>query len=208
MEIIGGGSLIGKGSHPLAASIYLKKIEGIKRNGRPIRPKEVSARTHAITRMPSFKNEGYLKDMYEDVEDYAIVHLVFDDGTIADITACELLHGGVKNYVEVHANNHRTICNIAPNNAMQTYNPSDSNFADIYVVEKTRTKQGWSFISPDEAWFNGYQQEMEAFYQTVISGEPIESDSQLAADVITTIYTAYLSAELQGKSVPISLTRR
>ena len=115
------------------------------------------------------------------------------------------LQGGVKNYVEVHANNHRTICNIAPNNAMQTYNPAEQNFQDIYVVEKTGTKQGWSFISPDEAWFNGYQHEMESFYRTAAFDEPIESNSSLAAAVITTIYAAYISAEQHGVEVPVVL---
>ncbi len=204
-RLSGGGSLMGKGCHPVAAAIYLKHVEGQVRNGAPIRPKSISARTHAITRMPGFKNEGHLRDTYTDVEDYAVVHLVFEDGTIADITASELLHGGVKNYVEVHANNHRSICNIAPNNAMITYNPSEENFSDIYVVEKTGTKQGWSQISPDEAWFNGYQHEMDAFYRSLVLGERIESNSRLAGDVITTIYAAYVSAERQGQAVPVSI---
>lgn len=204
-HLSGGGSLMGKGSHPLTASIYLKHVEGRARNGQPIRPKSISARTHAITRMPSFKNEGHLKDTYSDVEDYATVHIVFEDGTIADIVASELLQGGVKNFVEVHANNHRTLCNIAPNDAMMTYNPIEENFNDIYVVEKTGTKQGWSFVSPDEAWFNGYQHEMDAFYRSLVFGEPIESNSKLASDVIAAIYTAYLSAEQNGVELPITI---
>lgn len=199
----GGGSLMGKGCHPLSAVLYLKQVEGFATLQKPIRPETVSARTHAITRMPGYKSEGHLKDSYKDVEDYASIHIVFEDGTIADIVASELLHGGVKNYLEVHANNHRTICNITPNNAMQTYNPVDAQFEDIYVVEKTGTKQGWSNMSPDEAWFNGYQHEMEAFYRTIAFGGQIESNSQLAADTIATIYAAYVSAEGNGVAVEI-----
>ncbi len=101
------------------------------------------------------------------------------------------------------ANNHRTICNINPNNAMQTYNPVDENFRDIYVVEKTGTKQGWSTPSPDEGWFTGYQQEIEAFYRTAAYGEPAQSDSLLAADCISTIYSAYVSAESNGAEVAV-----
>jgi predicted dehydrogenase len=202
-RLSGGGSLMGKGCHPLAAAIYLKHVEGRSRTGKPIQPVSISARTHAITRMPQFINEGHLKTLYKDVEDYATVHVIFDDGTIADIVASELLHGGVKNYVEVHANNHRTVCNIAPNDAMKTYNPSDENFKDIYVVEKTGTKQGWSSISPDEAWFNGYQHEMDAFYRSSAFNDPVESNSLLASDVIATIYAAYVSAERMGAEVDI-----
>jgi predicted dehydrogenase len=204
-RLAGGGSLMGKGAHPLAAAIYLKHVEGRAKNGRPIHPKTISSRVHAVTRMPQFENEGHLRDIYTDIEDYATAHIVFEDNTIADIVASELLHGGVKNCVEVHANNHRTICNIAPNNAMQTYNPVEENFKDIYVVEKTGTKQGWSSISPDEGWFNGYQHEMDAFYNSAANGAPIESNSRLAADVIATIYTAYVSAERKGAEVPVSI---
>ncbi len=200
----GGGSLMGKGCHPLTAAIYLKHAEGKARIGKPIRPKSITARTHAITRMDTFENKGHLRDSYTDVEDYAFAHVVFEDGTLADIVASELLHGGVKNYLEVHANNHRTVCNLAPNNAMQTYNPVEENFKDIYVVEKTGTKMGWTNISPDEAWFNGYQHEMEAFYRASVYGGPIESNSSLAGDVIATIYAAYVSAKNNGreKDVP------
>ena len=88
---------------------------------------------------------------------------------------------------------------------MQTYNPREENFKDIYTVEKTGTKQGWSFISPDEAWFNGYQHEMEAFYRSAAFGEPVESNSRLAADTIATIYAAYVSAARQGAEVPVPI---
>lgn len=194
---------MGKGCHPLAGAIYLKQVEGMASTGKPIRPKTVTCRTHAITRLSNFKNEQHLRASYTDVEDYAYTHIVFEDGTVADIVASELLHGGVKNYLEVHANNHRTICNLTPNNAMQTYNPVEENFEDIYVVEKTGTKKGWSNISPDESWFNGYQHEMEAFYRSSAYGDVIESNSSLAADVIATIYSAYLSAEKKGIEIEI-----
>lgn len=204
-KLSGGGSLMGKGCHPLAGVIYLKHVEGRNRNSKAIRPKTVSARTHAITRLSNFKDEKHLKTTYKDTEDFAMIHVVFDDGTIADVFASELVHGGVHNWVEVNANNHRTICNINPNTAMQTFNPVEENFKDIYVVEKTGTKQGWSSISPDEGWFTGYQHEMEAFYRSSAYGDPIESNSRLAADTIATIYAGYVSAERNGAEVLVTI---
>ena len=200
----GGGSMIGKGCHPLSAAIYLKHVEGRVRNGKPIRPKTVSSRTHAITRMPGYKDEGYLQTTYKDIEDFAMLHIEFEDGTIADLFASELVLGGVHNTLEINTNNHRTVCNICPNNAMQTYNPYGEKFKNIYVVEKTETKQGWSSISPDEGWFNGYQHEMDAFYRSAAYGDPIESNSSLASDVIATIYAGYVSAERKGVEIPIT----
>ncbi|MHA6246934.1 Gfo/Idh/MocA family protein [Pontibacter sp. CAU 1760] len=201
----GGGSMIGKGCHPLSAAIYLKHVEGRARTGEPIRPQTISARTHAITRMPTFKDEGHLRTTYKDIEDFAMLHVVFEDGTIADMFASELVLGGVHNWIEVNTSNHRTICNINPNTAMQAYTPSETYFKDVYVVEKTETKQGWSSISPDEGWFAGYQHEMDAFYRTAAFGDPVESNSSLAADVIATIYAGYVSAERKGAEVPITI---
>jgi len=86
---------------------------------------------------------------------------------------------------------------------MKTYNPVEANFQDIYVVEKTGTKQGWSNPSPDEDWFTGYPQEMEAFYRTIAYGDRVESSSGLAADAISTIYSAYVSAEKAGAEVSV-----
>ena len=201
----GGGSMIGKGCHPLSAAIYLKHVEGRARNGNPIRPESISARTHAITRMNNFKDEGYLRTTYNDIEDFAMLHVVFEDGTIADLFASELVLGGVHNWIEVNTTNHRTICNIHPNNAMQSYTPDEVHFKDVYVVEKTETKQGWSSISPDEGWFAGYQHEMDAFYKCAAYGEHIESNSSLAADVIATIYAGYVSAARKGAEVEITV---
>jgi len=201
----GGGVMIGKGCHPLTAALYLKRVEGRARSGQPIRPKAVTARVHAMTRMPGFDDQGHLRSNYHDIDDFSMMHVVFEDGTVASIFASDIVMGGIHNWLEVTANNHRTVCNINPNTAMQTYNPLDENFKDVYVVEKIGTKQGWTCPSPDEDWFTGYPQEIEAFYRTVAYGDPIESDSSLAADCISTTYSAYVSAERKGAEVTIEL---
>ena len=102
-------------------------------------------------------------------------HVTFTDGTIATIFASEVVMGGIHNWLEVVANNHRTVCNINPNTAMQTFNPVHENFDDIYVVEKIETKQGWAMTAPDEDFTTGFPQEIEAFYRAITSGGPVES---------------------------------
>ena len=203
-RLAGGGSLIGKACHPLTAALYLKRVEGRARGGAPIRPAAVSARTHEITRLPAYRDAGHLRADYEDVEDFGLLHVVFDDGAIADIFASEIVMGGIHNWLEICANNHRSVCNINPNTAMQTYNPVDSAFDDIYVVEKIGTKQGWAPTAPDEDHFTGFPQEIEAFYRTVAYGDPVESDSALAADCIATIYAGYVSAARAGAEVAVA----
>ena len=199
----GGGVMIGKGCHPLTAALYLKRVEGRARDGVPIRPKTVSARTHALTRMPTFRDEGHIRRDYHDIDDFSMMHVVFEDGTLATVFASDIILGGIHNWLEVAANNHRTICNINPNTAMQTYNPAEAYFDDVYTVEKIGTKQGWTHMPPDEDWFTGYPQEIEAFYRSAAYGEPVESDSRLAADTVSTIYSAYVSAEQGGAEVAV-----
>jgi predicted dehydrogenase len=86
---------------------------------------------------------------------------------------------------------------------LETYNPLDSQFYDIYVVEKIGTKQGWMKPAMDEDWMNGYQQEMEYFYGTIVRGEEPFSSGELGYDTVATIYSAYLSAERRGAEVEI-----
>ena len=199
----GGGVMIGKGCHPLTAALYLKRAEGKARDGKPIRPKAVSARTHALTRLANFRDEGHIRCNYHDIDDFSMMHVVFEDNTVATVFASDIVLGGIHNWLDVAANNHRTLCNINPNTAMQTYNPKESNFKDVYTVEKIETRQGWTNMPPDEDWFTGYPQEIEAFYRTAAYGDPVESDSLLGADTISTIYSAYVSAERGGAEVGV-----
>jgi len=199
----GGGVLVGKGCHPLTAALYLKRVEGLARDGNAIRPKTVTARSHAITRLDGFRDEGHIRTDYYDIDDFSMIHVEFEDGTVATVFASDIVVGGIHNWLEICANNHRALCSINPNTAMQTYNPVEANFKDIYVIEKIETKQGWACTSPDEDWFTGYPQEMEAFYRTVAHGEAPQSDSLLAADSISTIYSAYVSTQRDGAAVAV-----
>jgi predicted dehydrogenase len=197
-EFSGGGSLVGKGCHPLSAALYLKHAEGKSRNGAPIRPVTVSARTHEITRLKSYRDAGFLRTSYKDVEDYAQIHIKFSDGTVADIFASELVLGGVLNSLEVVCNTHRTRCNLNPINALETFNAKEELFNDVYIVEKIGTKQGWSHPAPDEGWQHGYPQEFQDFMESIwYDREPL-SGMALARDTIAVLYSAYLSAELGG----------
>ena len=197
----GGGSLVGKGCHPLTAALYLKRAEGEARDGHPIRPAAVSARTHEITRLKTYRDAGFLRTSYDDIEDYAQVHVSFDDGTVADIFSSELTLGGVHNWLEVFANNHRTRCNLNPVDALETYNPREDLLKDVYVTEKIGTKQGWSRPAPDEDWQHGYPQEFQDFAESVAAGREPLSGSELARDTVAVLYSAYLSAERRGAEV-------
>jgi predicted dehydrogenase len=204
-KLSGGGSIVGKSCHPLTAILYLKQIEGVTQHGRAIRPKTVSARTHEITRNPRFIDKGFLRIDYKDIEDYCQVHVVFDDGMVADVFASEIVMGGVHNWLEIFANNHRTRCNMSPSNAMELYNPKEEQLADVYLVEKIGTKQGWSTPAPDENFMFGYPQEIQDFIEAVATGREPKSGMLAASDIVGVLYAAYVSAERKGAEVEVPL---
>lgn len=204
-KFAGGGSMVGKACHPLTAALSLKRSEGEARDGKPIRPATVSARTHEITRLKNFRDAGFLRTTYDDIEDYSQAHITFTDGTVADIYSTELVLGGVHNWLEVFANNHRTRCNLNPVNALETYNPKEELLKDVYVVEKTGTKQGWSHPAPDEDWQHGYPQEFQDFIECIRDGRQPLSGAELARDAVAALYSAYVSAERRGAEVEIPL---
>ncbi|OGV35031.1 MAG: oxidoreductase [Lentisphaerae bacterium GWF2_45_14] len=199
----GGGSIVGKGCHPLTAALYLKQLEGIIQNGNAIRPKSVSARTHSITQNPKFRDAGFLRSDYYDVEDFCQMHIVFEDSFVADIFSNEIVMGGVHNYLEVFANNHRMRCNINPVDACTLYNPKDELLKDVYLTEKLGTKQGWSFPSPDEDWMTGYPQEIDDFLSAIENHREPECGKSLGLDTVSVMYGAYLSAERKGQEVEL-----
>ena len=202
-SVQGGGSLIAKGCHPLGAILYLKRKEGLARLGHPIRPVAVSARTHSITRLPAFEDKGFLRTEYRDTEDYALLHVVFEDGMVADVMASELVLGGIYDFVEVFANNHRTRCRLSPVSVIDVYNPRHEQFKDLYLLEKITTNEGWIPASPEEGWSLGYGKELRNFVDSVRTGRAPESDLDLAIDTTLTLYAGYVSADEKGREVAV-----
>lgn len=201
----GGGSLIGKGCHPLGGVLYLKRKEGMARRGTPIRPVAVSCRTHAITKLPAFEDRGYLRTTYKDTEDYALLHVIFDDGTVADITTSELVLGGVYDFIEVFANNHRTRCRIQPVGVVDLYSPDKREFAGMDLMEKISSNEGWIPAYPEFGWSNGQFYEMHDFVNSMSAGKQPECDLALAIDITLAIYAGYVSADRKGAEAEVPL---
>lgn len=199
----GGGSLIGKGCHPLGGVLYLKRKEGIARTGQPIRPVTVSCRTHALTKRPAFEDRGYLRSNYKDTEDYAFLHVVFDDGMVADVLTSELTLGGVYDYIEVFANNHRTRCRIQPVEVVDLYSPNRKEFDGMDLMEKITSNEGWIPVYPEFGWSNGQLHEMRDFVESMRAGRQPECNLDLAIDITLAIYAGYVSADRKGAKVGV-----
>jgi predicted dehydrogenase len=202
-KFAGGGSLIGKGVHPLGALFYLKRVEGLARDGRPIRPVSVNARVHEITRQKGYRDLGLIRTDYLDIEDYGFIHVTFEDGTVGDIVTSEVVLGGLYDRLEVFANNHRTRCHLSPAGLMDTYNPRGEQFKDVYLIEKASTKEGWTPAAPDEHFTLGYYAEMQDFMGCAAEGRPPQSGLDLALDTTVATYAAYVSDERRGAEVDV-----
>lgn len=201
----GGGSLMGKGCHPLTALLYLKRVEGLARDGKPIRPRSITCRCESLTRLPGYADRGFLRTKYHDTEDHVWGHITFADGTVGDIISGEVVLGGIYNYIEVFANNHRTRCNLSPTPLLETFNPRGEQFADVYTVEKISTKEGWTALAPDENYTLGYYAELDDFLKSFAERTEPQCGLDLALDTISAIYAGYLSDERRGREVEVPL---
>jgi hypothetical protein len=116
--------------------------------------------------------------------------------------------GGVHNWLEIFANNHRARCNMSPSNAMELYNPKEDQLADVYLMEKLGTKQGWSNPAADEYFTFGYPQEIQDFIEAIAMGREPKSGMLAASDTVGVLYAAYVSSERRGAEVQVSLNPR
>jgi predicted dehydrogenase len=198
----GGGSLLRLGTHPIGVALYLKRCEGLARNGSPILPVSVMAEVGALTRIAAFQaedNPWIVKD-WQDVEDWCCAIVTFSDGSRGTFISTDVLLGGMRDRLEFSLSNAHIICDLTHSGPIQAYAPDPKVFAQEYLAEKLETKAGWSFPNVDEEWALGYPQELGDFVQTVLEARSPRSTARLGRDVVNVIYSAYLSAA-EGRRV-------
>lgn len=200
----GGGSLMRLGAHPLGTALYVKRQEGLLRDGQPIRLKSVSAEVGDITHAAASraKAEDWIVSDWHDVENWAAVVLTFEDGTHALISATDTALGGMVDTLDIHLSNARISCDMGHSSLIRAFAPDPTIFGDEYLAEKLETKAGWSFPSVDEEWLLGYPQELRDFVEAVRFDRAPLSDDLLGLDVVRAIYAAYQSAE-EGRRVDL-----
>lgn len=197
----GGGALVRQGCHPLSAILYLKRAEAEARQ-ESIRIQSVVAEVGHITNGLSAQDKGYINATPVDVEDWANVTLTFSDGTKANISAGDMIVGGVRNSVEVFSSESAHLCNLTGNNHMVSYFANETNLDNVFISEKVETKQGWQFVSTLEEITRGYVDEFQDFMECVAHGRQPKSDFDLAYDSTKAIYAAYWSA-CEGKRIQL-----
>lgn len=191
----GGGALLRMGSHPVGVVLHLKHHEGRRGGGRPIRARSVMADVAQMTKLPAVTGRPrFIRATPEDVEDWSVAVITFEDGTKATVHSNDITLGGVRNVVTAYLTNAVIQANITPNTAVAAYAPEGAVWGDAYITEKVETKAGWQFPSPEEDWMRGYPQELEDFVDAIREGRPPLAGAELAREVVEVIYAGYLSA--------------
>jgi predicted dehydrogenase len=202
----GGGALLRLGVHALGAMLFLKRQEGLRRSGQPVRPRSVVAEVADLTASPGFARESrhFVGTGWVDVENWGTLILTFDDGTRATVFASDAVVGGMESSLQVLLSNAHLRCNLSHNRLLDAYAPDPGVFGAEYLMEKLETSAGWSQPAPDEDWAHGHRHMIQDFVAAVAEARPAVSDGSLGVDVIHVIYAAYLSAD-QGRRVELSL---
>jgi predicted dehydrogenase len=191
----GGGALLRMGSHPVGVVLQLKHHEGQVRHGRPIRAVSVLADTARLTQLADVVGRRqFLRAAPEDVEDWSVAIITFDDGTKATVHSNDVTLGGVRNVVTAYLTNGVLQANITPSTGVMAYAPDGAVWGDEYISEKVETKAGWQFPAPEEDWMRGYPQELEDFVDAIRERRAPLSGATLARDVVEVIYAGYLSS--------------
>jgi len=203
----GGGALLRLASHPVGAALYLKRIEGLRRMGAPIRAASVLAETGRLSAIAQAAMPGtsWLVSDWVDVEDWGTILVTFTDGTKAVLAGSDVQLGGLQSTLEVCLSNARLICRLSPTDLCEAYAPHEAIFDGEYLLEKLETRAGRSYPAPDEQWAHGHLHMLEDFILAVRDGRPPQSDGLLGRDVVEIIYAAYVSAE-EGRRIELPPT--
>ena len=194
-QTAGGGALLRMGSHPVGVVLHLKHYEGEQRTGRPIRARSVLADVAQLTKLPRIAGKTpHHRTAVEDVEDWSVALITFEDGTKATVHSNDITLGGVRNTVTAYLTNAVINANITPNTTLTAYAPDGATWRDEYISEKVETKAGWQYPSPDEDWIRGYPQELDDFVDAITMRREPLSGGALARETVEVIYAGYLSA--------------
>ena len=193
----GGGTFIRTGAHPLAAILWLKRMEA-KARGTQIKVRSLLADMGRITPNLTEYEHRHIAARPNDVEDSGTVVINFTDGTKALIIATDVLLGGSKNYIELYCNDAAITCTLTLNNMMSTYFLDEERLEDVYLSEMLPSKTGWNNLALEDEIIRGYTDEMRDFMESIYYDREPKSGFGLAYDVARIIYASYYSAEKES----------
>ncbi|MBK34370.1 MAG: hypothetical protein CME26_02430 [Gemmatimonadetes bacterium] len=203
-SVSGGGALFNKACHPLGPVLYVKQVEGILKDGVPIRPKRISAvALQVLKHQPESAGEHFR--VMQNVDDFGRVTVVFDDNTVAEVLGYDLSISGIRNELSVIADFGQYDIRVNPNNANEIFLPSADPLGDILFREKLPTAEGTSFPIPNQFHTHGFVNEMNDAVECVLADDRYpQSGAMMAWDTMAVLMAAYESSEKDAVFIDIS----
>lgn len=199
----GGGALLRLGAHPIGAMLYLKREEGLRRDGAPILPVAVSAEVADLTLNDALNDENCrVARGWVDVENWGCCVISFSDGSRGVAYGSDNKLGGMQSRLELSGSNFYLECNLSPNDLVRAYASDEDVFDGEYLMEKLDSRAGWSTPIPDESWSSGQFAMLEDFRDAIREGRAPRSDGELGLAVTRVVYAAYLAAS-EGRRVEL-----
>jgi len=200
----GGGALFNKACHPLGPCLYLKQVEGILRDGKPIRPAKVSAVALQVLRHQDGASGEHFRVM-QNVDDFGRVTVVFEDHTVAELLGHDLSISGIRDEVSVISDFAEYEIRVNPNNENELFLPDPTAAGNLLFREKLPTPQGTSFPRPNQFYSHGYVNEMNDAVDCAINASQFPQSGPLMAwDTMAVLMAAYESAEKDAAFVDIT----
>ncbi len=203
-SLSGGGALFNKGCHPLGPCLFLKQVEGILRDGRPIRPARVSAISlQVLKHLPESAGEHFR--VMQNVDDFARITVVFEDQTVAEALGHDLSITGIRNELSVITDFAKYDIRVNPNNENELFLPSAEPAGNLLFREKLPTPAGTSFPRPNQFYSHGYVSEMSDAIDCALDPDRHPQSGPLMAwDTMAVLMAGYESAEKEGRFIDVS----
>jgi len=199
----GGGALFNKACHPLGPCPYLKQVEGILRDGVPIRPVRVQAlATQVLKHLPDSCGKHFR--VMQNVDDFGRITVEFSDGTLAEVYGHDLSISGIRNELSVITDFAQYDMRINPNNEQELFLPDGQMAGDVLLREKLPTAQGTSFPRPRQFYAHGYVNEMDDAVDCCLQSDRYpQSGALMAWDTMAVLMAGYESSECNGAFIDI-----
>jgi len=128
-------------------------------------------------------------------EENSVAVVEFEGGTVGIVENSWAKLGGMEDRVEVCGTGGVVYADLFMGNSALTY--SEKGYG--YAMEKAGSTQGWTFTNFEEAFNQGYPQELQHFIACVRNGTPPVTTGEDGRAVLELLNAAYHSARTQQK---------
>jgi myo-inositol 2-dehydrogenase / D-chiro-inositol 1-dehydrogenase len=136
-------------------------------------------------------------------EENSVSIVEFEGGAIGVVENSWAKHGGMDDRIEVAGTEGVITADLFMGNSALTYSAKGYD----YAMEKAGSTQGWTFTTFEEAFNQGYPQELEHFVACVREDKPPAVTGEDGRAVLELVYAAYHSART-GQKVSLPFHRQ